>query len=47
MNEYRQCRLRRDTLERVASLGQKGQTYDQIINKILDNYEKAISGRLS
>ncbi len=36
MNDYTQVRLRRTTCERLKAFGKMGDSYDNVINKLLD-----------
>jgi len=38
MDELTSIKLRRETRDRLRSLGRKGESYDQIINKLIDIY---------
>ena len=38
--------VKRSTAERLKSLGRKGETYDEIINRLIDEHEKMKKARL-
>ena len=38
MDELTSIKLRRETRDRLKNLGRKGESYDQIINKLIDIY---------
>jgi hypothetical protein len=40
MVEYSYVRLRKETVERLKRLGFKGETYDDIINRLIEEVEK-------
>jgi hypothetical protein len=40
MVEYSYIRLRRKTVEKLKKLGFKGETYDDIINRLIEEVEK-------
>ena len=37
MTEYTQVRLRRSTCQRLKTFGSMGDSYDKVINKLMDN----------
>jgi len=45
MVEYTFVRLRRETVEKLKKLGFKGETYDDIINRLIEEVEKCREGR--
>jgi len=38
VDELTSIKLRRETRDRLKSLGRKGESYDQIINKLIEFY---------
>jgi hypothetical protein len=44
MAEYSYVRLRRETVEKLKKLGFKGETYDDIINRLIEEVEKKREG---
>ena len=48
MNEITTIRVHRETMERLKSLGLKGQSYENIIKLLLDSYakHKGVFGRV-
>jgi len=38
VDELTSIKLRRETRDRLRSLGRKGESYDQIINKLIEFY---------
>jgi hypothetical protein len=40
MVEYSYVRLRKETVERLKRLGFKGETYDDIINRLIEEVKK-------
>jgi predicted DNA-binding protein len=38
MDELTSIKLRRETREKLKNLGRKGESYDQIINKLIEFY---------
>jgi hypothetical protein len=44
MAEYSYIRLRRETVEKLKKLGFKGETYDDIINRLIEEVEKKREG---
>lgn len=40
VKSYTMVRLKKETVEKLKELGKKGETYDDIIRKLLDFYEK-------
>lgn len=39
--EITTVRVSKKTLERLKSLGRKGETYNELINKLIDGYENS------
>ena len=37
---YTMVRLKKDTVEKLKEIGKKGETYDSIIKRLLEYYEK-------
>jgi len=40
MVEYTQVRLRKETCEALKQVGEMGDSYDSVINKLIDCFEK-------
>jgi len=38
LDELTSIKLRRETRDKLRSLGRKGESYDQIINKLIESY---------
>ena len=36
MHEYTQVRLRRSTVDRLKSIGEMGDSYDKVINRLIE-----------
>jgi|YelNatPaOPRAMG01_1025707.scaffolds.fasta_scaffold17309_2 predicted DNA-binding protein len=44
MVEYTNIRLKRETVEKLKKLGFKGETYDDIINRLIECYKNRVNG---
>ena len=40
MGEYINIRIRKSTRDKLKKLGRKGDTYDDIINRLIDEFHK-------
>lgn len=43
---YTNIRLSKKTVQRLKNIGKKGETYDDIINRLIDEHEKMEKARL-
>ena len=46
MSMYTNIRLSKKTVQRLKNIGKKGETYDDIINRLIDEHEKMEKARL-